>query len=755
MKWFNDMKIRTKLLVSFSAVLALVMVLAMYAIIQVRNINAEYYNVINHPVATREAILQAQSNIRGFRRTVASLVMYAPTDSTAAKNSLSREGLGLFEASMGALDNYEHAVRTDATLPQAYIDIRMNDSSELRHLLQTYHDTIFLPVLAYSLAGNHSAAISLVESGSGIINQLVDITFSMEGAAGILLNVQTYATVNMADTSLLVLIAVSVVIFLVALVLALSVAEGISRPIRKLVSAASDVSMGKMNVNIDRSTASKDEIGELTRDVCELVDVVRAIVHDLTVIDHEFNVSGDVEYRADSSKYQNSFREMMESINNILANQVKDIFMAISVLNQVTDGDFNVKINDLPGKKMILPQTLRAVITNLQEIYESAVYLAGSAANGKLDVMTDSTKFKGSWAELAHTLNNLMKVVKEPLDEIEKNVVLMSKGDFSMMEGDFKGQFKVVKDACNLNNNTTFAIVEEIADVLTVISKGDLTASVKRDYIGSYAPIKTALTTILDSLNNTMSDIQAAVGQVALGANQISTSAMHLADGAVRQTASIEELSTSLAVIHENAMQASSDATSAKQSTVHSQEFTVQGRGAVHSMKETMHKIKESNEGIVKIIDVITNIAFQTNLLALNASVEAARAGEHGKGFSVVADEVRTLAGRSQRSTSDTTTIIAEDTKNVEDGIKAAEEVVASFETIANNIDEISKLVSHIAGISGEQLESISNINDSVTEITRVVTDTSATAEQSAASSQELNSQAEVLRQKIAFFKIR
>jgi len=242
---------------------------------------------------------------------------------------------------------------------------------------------------------------------------------------------------------------------------------------------------------------------------------------------------------------------------------------------------------------------------------------------------------------------------------------------------------------------------------------------------------------------------------VAMGADQISNSAMNLAEGATRQTAAVEELSSSLTLIHEKANQASESATAANQSTIRSQQFAQQGGATIKSMSETMNKIKESSESISKIIDVITSIAFQTNLLALNASVEAARAGEHGKGFSVVADEVRILAGRSQQSASDTSGIIEEDTKNVEEGLKAAMEVVESFDTIVKNIGEISEVVSHIASISSEQLDSISTINASVSEITGVVTATSATAEESASASEELNSQAEMLRQKVAFFKLR
>ena len=485
--------------------------------------------------------------------------------------------------------------------------------------------------------------------------------------------------------------------------------------------------------------------------------IISNIMDDLSLISHEFIVCGNINYRADTTKYEDAFKKLVESVNTILDENVKDVTGILSILNQIADGDFNVQMDDMPGDKMILPQTIRTVAANIKDIYDSANYLASNLADGKLDVEVDPSKFKGNWAELVKTLNNLVIAVEKPLSSIKASLYEMSEGNFepSQVNKKYKGAFESARKAIHDTEEITLSYISEISDVLACIAKGDLTVSINREYLGSYAPIKTALNTILESLNDTMAEIKMAVDHVALGAEQISHSAMTLADGATRQTASVEELSSSLTIIHEKAIQASENATAANQTTMRSKETAEQGGAVVKSMSEKMNMIKGSNEDISRIIDVITNIAFQTNLLALNASVEAARAGEHGRGFSVVADEVRTLAGRSQQSASDTSEIINENSNNVKDGVNAATEVVTSFETITSNIGEISSLTAQIANISNEQLESIANINTSVTSITSVVTGTSATAEESAAASQELSSQAEMLRQRVEFFKIK
>jgi len=335
----------------------------------------------------------------------------------------------------------------------------------------------------------------------------------------------------------------------------------------------------------------------------------------------------------------------------------------------------------------------------------------------------------------------------------------MSIGDFTLIGDEidgYKGRFRDAAAVCDVANVNIRGLIEDVSHILNQMAQGNLTPVVCENvYIGEYAPIRDALNAILDSLNITVAGIQTAACHVGQGAEQISALASTLAHGTIMQNAAIEELSASIMQIHEDAMQANKHASSANTSTIQSREFADRGTEAVGLTVEAMNRVKESSNAVSAIISTITSIAFQTNLLALNASVEAARAGEHGRGFAVVADEVRTLAGRSQRSASDTEVIIQENTKVAEEGIGATQMVVDSFDLITGNINEIATLIQNMADISEKQLDSIACINSSVSEIARVVTDTSATSQESAAASQELASQAEILRQKVAFFKTR
>ena len=572
-----------------------------------------------------------------------------------------------------------------------------------------------------------------------------------------LVSVQSVEMDEITHRTIVLTVVFGVASLVVFVFLSLVTTSSILKPIKRLAVLMSDIARGRLDFNAAKTNVSKDEIGLLTQDAYKLAGIIKDVLGDLSAFDYEYNTIGNVNYRVDSEKYQNSFREVIVSINRMMDSIEDEIDVAIDVLEKLNDGNFVMTIKEMPGKKDILPKTLRATLTHLQKISDKVNYLLSNAADGNLDVKLDIDEFKGDWAKLVESVNNLVTSMAEPFASIKNSLEEMSEGVFvpSQENNIFKGVFEETRTAVLKAEHMTLEYIKEIAYVLEKLAEGDLTVKFEREYLGDFAPIKAALSKILDSLNKTMSDISAAADQVAHESALVSESAISLADGTTKQTASIEELSSTLTLIYQKATEASESAEAASSNTRRSQESAVRGGTVVQSMSETMRLITVSNDNIKKIIDVITSIAFQTNLLALNASVEAARAGEHGKGFSVVADEVRTLAGRSQQSASDTAQIIEDDNKHVQAGVKNVEDVVRAFDTIANDIREISNHIAHIAEISKEQLDSISLINTSVAEITHVVSDTSTTAEESAHASQELISLADTLRQKVAYFKLR
>ena len=169
---------------------------------------------------------------------------------------------------------------------------------------------------------------------------------------------------------------------------------------------------------------------------------------------------------------------------------------------------------------------------------------------------------------------------------------------------------------------------------------------------------------------------------------------------------------------------------------------------------ESIQLVKENSREITGIVKEIEDIAFQTNILALNASVEAARAGEAGKGFSVVAGEVRRLASKTSAASRLTANLVEKNTEAVGRGMDSARETARALKNSVEGAQEVNRVVDRISGLSVQQADAISQIRQNVELISDIVQGNSATSEESAAASEELSAQAQVLKELVEQFDI-
>lgn len=287
------------------------------------------------------------------------------------------------------------------------------------------------------------------------------------------------------------------------------------------------------------------------------------------------------------------------------------------------------------------------------------------------------------------------------------------------------------------------------------IAGGDLDVTIdiySKDETGLLAG---AFHKMADHINEVMSNISSSSEQVAAASRQVSDSSQSLSQGSTEQAASVEELTASLEEIASQTKQNALNANHANELAITAKDNAARGNSEMSEMLHAMEEINDSSANISKIIKVIDEIAFQTNILALNAAVEAARAGQHGKGFAVVAEEVRNLAARSANAAKETTDMIEGSIKKVEAGTKIANETADALIRIVDDVTKAAALVADIASASNEQATAIAQINQGISQVSQVTQTNSATAEESAAASQELSSQAEVLRSMVTKFKLK
>ncbi|MGQ9485471.1 MAG: cache domain-containing protein [Desulfosoma sp.] len=238
--------------------------------------------------------------------------------------------------------------------------------------------------------------------------------------------------------------------------------------------------------------------------------------------------------------------------------------------------------------------------------------------------------------------------------------------------------------------------------------------------------------------------------QVAAASDQVAQAGQSLADGASQQAASIEETSSALEELASMTRQNADNAGQAHSIVKESAHDIEEATEAMSDLTKAIHAISAASEQTQKIIKTIDEIAFQTNLLALNAAVEAARAGEAGAGFAVVADEVRNLAMRAAEAARSTAEIIEDTVKKVRECSTMVARANGVFTRVEGGSRRIGDLVAEIAAASQEQAEGIEQINKAVAQLDQVVQQNAAHAEETASASNELQHQAERMKQFVA-----
>ena len=297
--------------------------------------------------------------------------------------------------------------------------------------------------------------------------------------------------------------------------------------------------------------------------------------------------------------------------------------------------------------------------------------------------------------------------------------------------------------------------IGEISNMLEAVAAGDLTAQITQEYVGDFASIRTSLNDILEKLNSTMGQIVTSAEYVSGGAEQMSTASQALSQGSMEQTGAVEELEGTIHSVTENVKQTAENAQRAREQVGGMSRQLADGNQKMQEMIAAMEEITDSSNEIEKIIKTIEDIAFQTNILALNAAVEAARAGAAGKGFAVVADEVRNLAAKSAEASQSTSALIGRSIAAVNQGTQIADATARQLESVVAGAHGIEETINGIAADAQTQAGAVEQIQDQIGQITSVVQTNSSTAEESAATSQELSAQANVLKQLVKTFRLR
>ena len=352
----------------------------------------------------------------------------------------------------------------------------------------------------------------------------------------------------------------------------------------------------------------------------------------------------------------------------------------------------------------------------------------------------------------------IVRLIKTPISEIENAAIKMAEGDLDVkISYTSRDELGVLAAQVGRLIHKLRVIIDDENKILAKMAEGDFTAdsACEGEYTGGFYPLLVSFRGIAEKLNDTMLQISQSSSQVASGADQVSNGAQALAQGATEQASSVQELAATIDEISNRVNQNADNARQAsKAADCVSSKMNV-SKEKMQQMTQAMGDISNCSSEIGKIMKIIEDIAFQTNILALNAAVEAARAGAAGKGFAVVADEVRNLANKSTEASENISALIENSLKAVENGTQIAADTAQSLIQAVNDVNEMTGIIGQISEASSDQADSISQIIMGINQISSVVQTNSATAEESAAASEELSSQSQLMKGLVGRFKLK
>ncbi len=486
----------------------------------------------------------------------------------------------------------------------------------------------------------------------------------------------------------------------------------------------------KKSVSRESNLAMIQHIDSLVQDYSKMFD------------DLKINIARIKESKAEMAEILYRMSSSLEEIIAVLDDEETDLMM---------HGEF------LDPLKVVLRNEIKDFITlwnkksiNIQELFllhnideyqqrreeiEQQINIKMNNVKGSIDLV-DKAEFREAWENIRSRVQEMKQKEDALFQSFTKNIELKKSLDGTNR--------KVQKEMQFVTNSIKSRIDSSVvaADRFNII----LSFCVLCVFILVNIVV---FKSILAGIRNIIKRLHRSSETLSMSSETLASSSAHLAEGAAEQAAALEETAASLEQMSAIASQNAKNSDEAN-ALISEMIYVISAVNQhMKALTESMTSISERSDETFKVIKSIDGIAFQTNLLSLNASVEAARAGDSGAGFAVVAEEVRNLALLAANEAGNTTDLIEQTAKQINEGADRVEQTNRSFIRVSESSNTIRDIMKQIVDASAEQARGIDQISRAINELDQVTQQNTASSSEIAGESQGMKSMADEMEMSI------